>query len=218
MPPLPSCPVNDDVNIPCQRVDINEEIKVLDIFDDKELLKLAIGRQCMEQGKQYKTTKSSKGRFEVVCLVKNCSWMVRARGIQSTTAFQVTKVVDQHTCCATNLESNHRKSKKKVLDHFIVEVLAEDYNRVYRGNEIVRDINSKFPINISYQQAWRAKQYALLMLRGIKEDSFTKLPAYLHNLVKHNSGNVTQIRTNDDDWFEFVDIALGCSVSSDHFL
>ncbi|XP_023754504.2 retrovirus-related Pol polyprotein from transposon TNT 1-94 [Lactuca sativa] len=38
------------------RVDINEEIKVLDIFDDKELLKLAIGRQCMEQGKQYKTT------------------------------------------------------------------------------------------------------------------------------------------------------------------
>ena len=51
MPPLPSCPVNADVNIPCQRVDINEEIKVLDIFDDKELLKLAIGTQCMEQGK-----------------------------------------------------------------------------------------------------------------------------------------------------------------------
>ncbi|KAL7610176.1 uncharacterized protein LOC128132901 [Lactuca sativa] len=49
MPALPSCPVNDDVKIPCQRVDINEEIKVLDIFDDKELLKLAIGRQCMEQ-------------------------------------------------------------------------------------------------------------------------------------------------------------------------
>ncbi|CAH1448009.1 unnamed protein product [Lactuca virosa] len=106
--------------------------------------------------------------------------MVRARGIKSTTAFQVTKVVDQHTCCASNMESNHRQSKKKVLGHFIAEVLAGDYNRVYRGNEIVRDINSKFPINISYQQAWRAKQYALLMLRGTKEDSFTKLPAYLH--------------------------------------
>ncbi|CAH1440861.1 unnamed protein product [Lactuca virosa] len=50
MSPLPSCPVNADVNIPCQRVYISEEIKVLDIFDDKELLKLAIGRQCMEQG------------------------------------------------------------------------------------------------------------------------------------------------------------------------
>ncbi|CAI9282732.1 unnamed protein product [Lactuca saligna] len=69
MPPLPSCPVNDNVNIPCQRLDINEKIKVLDIFDDKELLKLAIGTQCMEQGKQYKTTRSSKERFEVVCLV-----------------------------------------------------------------------------------------------------------------------------------------------------
>ncbi|CAI9283001.1 unnamed protein product [Lactuca saligna] len=50
-PPLPSCPVNDNVNIQCQRLDINEKIKVLDIFDDKESLKLAIGRQCMEQGK-----------------------------------------------------------------------------------------------------------------------------------------------------------------------
>ncbi|CAH1436003.1 unnamed protein product [Lactuca virosa] len=125
--------------------------------------------------------------------------MVRARGIKSTTAFQVTKVVYQHTCCATNLESNHRQSKKKVLGHFIAEVLAGDYNRVYRGNEIVRDINSKFPINISYQQAWWTKQYALLMLRGKKEDSFTKLPAYLHNLVKHNPGTVTQIRTDTDN-------------------
>ncbi|CAI9291751.1 unnamed protein product [Lactuca saligna] len=118
---------NDDVNIPCQRLDINQEIKVLDIFDDKELLKLAIRRQCMEQGK----------------------------GNQIDYSFQVTKVVDQHTCCATNLESNHRKSKKKVLDHFIAGVLAGDYNRVYRGNEIVRDINSKFPINIFFHQAWR---------------------------------------------------------------
>ena len=67
----------------------------------------------MEQSKQYKTNRSSKERFQVVCLVKNCSWMVRARGIKSTTAFQVTKVVDQHTCCATNLESNHRQSKKR---------------------------------------------------------------------------------------------------------
>ncbi|XP_023758779.1 uncharacterized protein LOC111907227 [Lactuca sativa] len=109
------------------KVDINEEIKVLDIFDDKELLKLAIGRQCMEQGNQYNTTRSSKERFDV---------------------------------------------------------------------------------------AWRAKLYALLMLRGTNEDSFTKLPAYLHNLVKHNPGTVTQIRTNDDDWFEFVDIALGCSAQT----
>ncbi|CAH1422927.1 unnamed protein product [Lactuca virosa] len=172
----------------------------------------------MEQDKQYKTTRSSKEWFEVVCLVENCSWMVRARGIKSTTAFQFIKVVDQHTCCATNLESNHRQSKKKVPGHFIIEVLVGDYNRVYRVNEIVRDINSKFPINISYQQAWRAKQYALLMLRGTKEDSFTKLPAYLHNLVKRNPGTITQIRTNDDDRFEFVYIALGCSVSSDNFL
>ncbi|XP_023732222.1 uncharacterized protein LOC111880043 [Lactuca sativa] len=106
----------------------------------------------------------------------------RERGIKSTTTVQVTKVVDQHTCCATNLESNHRQSKKKLLDHFIAEVLARDYNRVYRGNEIVRDINSKFPINISYQQ--------------------------------HNPGTVTQIRTDDDDRFEFVYITLGCSVQA----
>ena len=74
-------------------------------------------------------------------------------------------------------------------------------------------MNSQLKISISYHQAWRAKQYALLLLRGTKEDSFTKLPAYCHNLVKHNPGTVTHIQTDADDRFEFLYVALGCAVS-----
>lgn len=61
------------------------------------------------------------------------------------------------------------------------------------------------------------KQYALLILIGTKEDPFTKLLAYTHNLVKNNPGTVTEIKTNDDDRLEFVYIVLGCSVSSNIF-
>lgn len=78
-------------------------------------------------------------------------------------------------------------------------------------------MNSKFLVNISYQQAWWVKHYVLLLLRGTKEDSFTKLPVYMHNLVKHNLIMVTHIKTNEDDRFEFVCIVLGCSVSNDTY-
>lgn len=49
------------------------------------------------------------------------------------------------------------KRNKKVSDQFIVEVMVVDYKRAYLGDVIVRDMNCKFPINISYQQAWWGK-------------------------------------------------------------
>lgn len=100
---MPLFPVNDDVNIPSQRMNICQKIKVLDMFDNKEFLKLVIGKKCMEEGWQYRTSRSTKEMFEVACLVENCSWLIWAREIKSTTAWQVKKVVDQHTCSATDL-------------------------------------------------------------------------------------------------------------------
>ena len=47
----------------------------------------------------------------------------------------------------------------------------------------------------------------------MKEDSFTKLAAYFHNLAKHNPGTVTHMKTDGDDRFEFLYVAVGCSVS-----
>ena len=215
MPPVPAWPVDINEDIPTQMVDMNlQKIQCESIFKNKELLKRCIGKKCLREGFQTRTSRSTKSRYEAVCVSKNCSWLLRAKAIKNSDGlFQVNKFVDVHTCSSTLLQPNHRQANKYVLGEYVADVLAEDYSRVYRGKEIVNDMNAQLNINISYHQAWRAKQYALLSLRGTKEDSFTKLPAYCHNLAKHNPGTVTHIKTDADDRFEFLYVALGCSVS-----
>ncbi|GJY67985.1 probable transcriptional regulator SLK2 isoform X1 [Tanacetum coccineum] len=52
-------------------------------------------------------------------------------------------------------------------------------SRIYRGKEIMIDMNARFKIDISYSQAWRAKCYALQLLRGTPQESFAELPFFL---------------------------------------
>ncbi|KAE8704176.1 putative ubiquitin-protein ligase [Hibiscus syriacus] len=82
---------------------------------------------------------------------------------------------------------------------------------VYRGYEIMTDMNARFKISISYSQAWRAKCYALELLRGSPEASFAQLPTYCHNLKLKNHGSVTHIKTDRDGRFELLSIAIGAA-------
>ena len=111
----------------------------------------------------------------------------------------MSKIVDKHTCSSTNLQPNDRQENIHLLGEYIANVLFEDYSRVYCGGDIVNDMNVKLKISITYHQVWCAKQYALFLLRGTKEDSFTKLTTYFHNLVKHNLDTVTHIQTYVND-------------------
>ncbi|KAE8711701.1 Protopine 6-monooxygenase [Hibiscus syriacus] len=86
--------------------------------------------------------------------------------------------------------------------------------RVYRGHKIMTDMNARFKISISYSQAWRAKCYALELLRGSPEASFAQLPAYCHNLKLKNHGSVTHIKTDRDGRFELLFIAIGDAIRS----
>ncbi|KAE8668752.1 Serine carboxypeptidase 1 [Hibiscus syriacus] len=86
--------------------------------------------------------------------------------------------------------------------------------RVYWGHKIMTDMNARFKISISYSQAWRAKCYALELLRGSPEASFAQLPAYCHNLKLKNPGSVTHIKTDRDGRFELLFIAIGAAIRS----
>ncbi|KAE8685487.1 transcriptional corepressor LEUNIG-like isoform X7 [Hibiscus syriacus] len=86
--------------------------------------------------------------------------------------------------------------------------------RVYWGHEIMTDMNARFKISISYSQAWRAKCYALELLRGSPEVSFAQLPAYCHNLKLKNPRSVTHIKTDRDGRFELLFIAISDAIRS----
>ncbi|GJY35921.1 reverse transcriptase domain-containing protein [Tanacetum coccineum] len=101
--------------------------------------------------------------------------------------------------------------KKKVLGHILKEVMSQS-SRIYRGKEIMTDMKARFKIDISYSQAWRAKCYALKLLRGTPEESFAELPLYCHNLKLKNPGTITHIETDDQDRFEILFLAVGAAI------
>ncbi|XP_024964171.1 uncharacterized protein LOC112504462 [Cynara cardunculus var. scolymus] len=198
-------------NIPYQPT---SHVKVLQTFDSKEELKLAVGLKCIHENFQMKVKKSSKHRYEVVCHSdSDCDWRLMAVSIDGTSMFQVRKLHDEHPCSRSQVHPNHRNANKKVLGHILTGSL-KDCRRVYRGKEIIEDVNQRFNISISYHQAWRAKMYALQLLRGTHESSFNLLPVYCHNLKLTNLGTVTEIAVDGLGRFDMLFVALGCSIRS----
>ncbi|KAE8725987.1 hypothetical protein F3Y22_tig00007902pilonHSYRG00030 [Hibiscus syriacus] len=134
----------------------------------------------------------------------------------------VNEHVEHPFCNSYNPEEEKKKKKspKKRKCHGRITGICQNYFRyrkkswVYRGHEIMTDMNARFKISISYSQAWRAKCYALELLRGSPEASFAQLPAYCHNLKLKNPGSVTHIKTDRDGRFELLFIAIGATIRS----
>ncbi|GJU23505.1 transposase, MuDR, MULE transposase domain protein [Tanacetum coccineum] len=116
-----------------------------------------------------------------------------------------------HTCLKTQTYPNHRNANKKVIYHLLTPKI-QDNRRVLKGKDIQQDILSEYKINISYQQAWRGKDYGLQQTRVSPYESFEMLPYYCYNLERKNQGTVTRIKTNDKGVFEMLFIALGASI------
>jgi len=213
MPELLPIPEEELIKIPADCYTKVIRIKRGDCFDTKEDLKIALYTKCVEEGYQLVVSRSDKHRFETKCRAdQSCTWRMMSKRIKDCEMFQVTTFIDEHTCSRTQLYPHHRQANKKVLGGFLAELMFVK-GRVYRGHEIMTDINARFKINISYSQAWRAKCYALELLRGSPEASFAQLPAYCHNLKLKNPGSATHIKTDRDGRFELLFIAIGAAVS-----
>nr|GEU57716.1 transposase, MuDR, MULE transposase domain protein [Tanacetum cinerariifolium] len=91
---------------------------------------------------------------------------------------------------------------KNLKRDFKLDTQDQTLKWIYRGKEIMTDMKARFKIDNSYPQAWRAKCYALQLLRGTPGESFAELPLYCHNLKLKNQGTITHIETDDEDSFK----------------
>ena len=183
------------------------------IFKDNDELKHEVGLLSLVDGFEFKIVRSSNQRYVARCISDGCEWLLRARNISNTKAFHVTYFNNIHSCSNTQTHHSSRNANKKVLGHIIKEQMKEvGRGRVYRGKEIVRDINQRFKANISYKQAWVGKCYVDALLNGSADGSFEILPLYCYNLEKSNPGTVTHIETDELARFEKCFIAIGAVV------
>ncbi|GJT93048.1 transposase, MuDR, MULE transposase domain protein [Tanacetum coccineum] len=204
---------NDDVDEnPQPNYQKGRNVKVGNIFDNKEALDLAIILKALDEGYQFLSDRSAPERYALKCFHFNeCDWKICATRWRDTDKFSITFLNDVHTCPKTQTYHNHRNANKKVIAHLLTPKL-QDTKRVLKGKDIQQDILSEYKINISDQQAWRGKDYGIQQIRGSPYEAFEMLPYYCYNLERKNEGTITCIKTDEKGVFEMLFIAIGVSI------
>ncbi|GJR92847.1 transposase, MuDR, MULE transposase domain protein [Tanacetum coccineum] len=211
-PDIPETPIYKSKPMISKHYKKETDVKVGQIFENKKALDLAIRLKALDEGYQFLNDRSAPERYALKCFHFNeCAWKIRATRWGKTEKFSITFFNDVHTCSKTQTYPNHRNANKKVIAHILTPKL-QDTKRVLKGKDIQQDIMSDYKINISYQQAWRGKDYCMQQIRGSPYESFEMLPYYCYNLERKNEGTVTRIKTDEKGVFEMLFIALGASI------
>ena len=192
----------------------SEVIEVEYVYDNKQELQSKLYLLAVEHNFEFKIVRSSPDRYEVRCLQDNCGWKVRAKRIpRSDKLFRIKQVDLKHTCKYNNkgVDGDNRQANSRTIGQ-VIRSKYDGIARVYKPREIMHDINVRYEIKITYDKAWRAREFALRSVRGSAEDSFAMLPSYFAMLEKMNPGTITRILTDDDNSFRYCFMALGGSI------
>lgn len=117
---------------------------------------------------------------------------------------------DIHTC--RNEPRGLRQARSRVIGHSIANKFIQE-KRIYTPNDIIADIQQKYNIRLSYQQAYRAREFALEVIRGSPSKSYNLLPKYSHVLEKENEGTVTALKLDGNNNFLYYFVAIGFCIN-----
>ncbi|PWA56355.1 hypothetical protein CTI12_AA419790 [Artemisia annua] len=217
MPPIPDQPLPDLKELLNMNCNSNSSriLKAGDEFDDKSWCMFEIGKKALIDGRQFRTRKSDKGRYDVVCYHAGCDWKIVTSKIRNSVKFRIGSINDVHTCPKTQLLPHHRNATIKLLGRLIAPKLR-DSSRIYKPRDIKDDLAEAFNIDVSYKKAWAGKNRALEILSGCPTDSFAQLPYYFHNLEMANDGWVTHIDSDDEGRFKMCFVAFGVAACKNY--
>ncbi|KAJ4717563.1 MuDR family transposase [Melia azedarach] len=189
----------------------NDGVYIKALFKDKEELQTKISLLALQKNFEYRVARSSKNILVLKCISGDCKWRLRAAKLKGSDFFQVRKYYPVHTCSLDIRHRNHRQASSKLISKCI-KARCDGVARSYRPGSIREDILKQFGVNISYDKAWRAREYALQSVKGSLDESFSLLPAYCEMLEKKNPGTVTHIETDSLNHFKYFFMALGSSI------
>ena len=120
----------------------------------------------------------------------------------------VTEYVQTHTCTTDDVQAGCSTIGNRIVGDIIKSKFL-DSNRIIKPKDIVSDIQSEYVIQLSYNQAWRSREFAMEAVRGSEEESYALLPLYSHVLQSTNPGTVTYIQTNEAGQFLYYFLVMG---------
>ncbi|KAL2505597.1 Uncharacterized protein Adt_21218 [Abeliophyllum distichum] len=181
------------------------------IFRNKELLRKTMQLYAIENNFQYKVYKSDKYEYVLKCLTDSCMWRFRASKLGETDMFKIRYIRNGHSCSMDIILDDHRQSTSTLVGDCIKHKYTAA-KTIYTPGDIINDMARTYGLTLSYGKAWRVREHALETIMGNLEESYGKVPMYLHMLQEKNSGTITRIKTNAEDQFVYMFMALGASI------
>lgn len=176
------------------------DICVGKLFDSKYNLMLELRKVSLRDKFDFKVARSTSTHFEAHCTSISCKWHLRAKRAsnEENVRWVVMRCDDIHTC--RNEPRGLRQARSRVIGHSITDKFIQE-KRIYTPNDIIADIQQEYNIRLSYQQAYRAREFALEVIRGSPSKSYNLLSKYSHVLEKENEGTVTALKLDGNNNF-----------------
>ncbi|KAL0875885.1 hypothetical protein Bca101_025590 [Brassica carinata] len=147
---------------------------------------------------RFKQTRTKIDSFVVECPDEKCDWRVTAHEIRGCGYYEIRKAQLDHSCPIEFMQGYQSKATSRV----IVAVYRSKFGIPGKGpvpTELQKLVLEDLRVSASYMKCYRAKEKAVIDIHGSEEDSYLKLPEYLHMLKLANPGTVADIETEVDD-------------------
>ncbi|XP_022158254.1 uncharacterized protein LOC111024785 [Momordica charantia] len=165
----------------------------------------------MKMNFEYRVKKSTKSLYTVGCIEDGCKWSLRSRKIKGSDTFLISTFYEVHSCTREVMKHDHQQARSRVVGQ-IIKSTFKDVSRRYKPKDIVNDMRKNYAVNIRYGKAWRVRERALELLMGSPKKSYTLLRKYGEALKSVNPDTVFSLKLEDDKYFQYAFMALGCSI------
>ncbi|KAH9762892.1 SWIM-type domain-containing protein [Citrus sinensis] len=191
----------------------SNDISVGKLFAEKNEFILQLRKVAFRDKFDFKIAWSTTTRFEAHCCSESCKWRIRATrsSNEQNVPWVVRRIDNVHTCHNEVLVYGRHQVRSRVVGHIIADKYIQD-KRIYTPNDIRADMQQEYGVQLTYQQAYRAREVGLEIVRGNPAESYNLFPKYSHVLTKANEGTITHLERDRDDNFLYYFVALRSSI------
>ncbi|KAL0402629.1 UNVERIFIED_CONTAM: hypothetical protein Slati_4292800 [Sesamum latifolium] len=174
---------NEDPSFPVwnERMNFdNEELSVGMKFPTREKYREVLRDWAVRRGWDLKFQHNETKKITATCK-HGCAWRIHASQVMKTTTFQIKSIKEKHTCAhrIENKQANYKYLGKRI-ENIIRDNPSEGL--ISLKNKIRRDVQ----VDCSLHKVYRAKRYALQLIKGNIKLQYERLYDYCSIVCKYN--------------------------------
>ncbi|XP_060180735.1 uncharacterized protein LOC132610460 [Lycium barbarum] len=185
----------------------HKEIMVNQVYNVKDTLKAVMKKYAIDNRFQFRTERSNSISYTIVCISEQCEWKMKASSINKSAMFKVREFGDKHTCPLKDKVCSCIQASSGFIAGIIKPKLT-NHKRKYTPKDIVDDVKNEIGVDVNYMKAYRAKEKAMIELRGEPADSYKKLPGYVYILDKTYPGSHIRMQKSPENEFLYLFVPL----------